>query len=106
MTPVLSHDQRGNRPTIYCFINSEHPTGVKQVVAMSQAGRIIASDYGQAEFDCRRRIGLGSMKHHDQYALAHPNGYVLMWIHDPGKDDELQRVIKMNQTIDMIEESL
>lgn len=106
MTPLLEHKDRGRRPPIYCFINSEHPAGMKQVVAMSQAGRILAEDYGQSDYDCRVKIGLGSMRHHDQYALEYPNGYMLMWVNDPHRDAELRRVIEMNRTIDEIEESL
>jgi hypothetical protein len=99
-------DIAGSRPIIYCFINSEHPVGMMQVVALSQGGRILASDYGRNEHECRSKIGLGSFKHHDQYELAHPKGYMLLWVDDPHSDPELRRVIEINQRLDEIEEAL
>lgn len=99
-------DVAGSRPIIYCFINSAHPAGMMQVVALSQGGRILASDYGRNEHECQSKIGLGGFRHHDQYELAHPNGYMLLWVDDPHNDPELRRVIKINQRLDEIEEAL
>ena len=95
-----------SRPIIYCFINAEHPTGMKQVVALSQGGTILAQDYGKNEHQCRVRIGLGGFRHHDQYELSHPSGYMLVWVDDPRNDPELRRVIEVNKRIDEIEEAL
>ena len=96
----------GTRPIIFCFINSEHPAGMYQVVALSQGGRILASDYARTKHEARMKIGLGGFRHHDQYELAHPNGYMLVWVDDPRNDPELRRVIEINQRLDEIEEAL
>jgi hypothetical protein len=103
---MIGLTEGGSRPTIYCFVNSEHPSGMKQVVALSQAGRILATDYAKTEHECRAKIGLGGFRHHDQYELAHPSGYLLVWVDDPYGDPELRRVIEINQKLDEIEESL
>jgi hypothetical protein len=97
---------KASRPIIYCFINSEHPSGMKQVVAMSQGATILAEDYGRSDHECRVKIGLGGFNHHEKYEQVHPNGYMLVWVDDPKNDPELTRVIRVNETIDEIEESL
>ena len=96
----------GTRPKIYCFVNSQHPTGMMQVVALSQGGSVLATDYGRNEHECRMKIGLGGLRHHDQYELSHPSGYMLVWIEDPQNDPELRRVIEVNKRLDEIEEEL
>jgi hypothetical protein len=103
---MIGSTDKGSRPTIYCFINSQHPAGMYQVVAMSQGGSILAEDYGRTEHECRIKIGLGGFRHHNQYELAHPSGYMLVWIDNPKNDPELRRVIEINQRLDEIEEAL
>ena len=97
---------KGSRPIIYCFVNSVHPAGMRQVVAMSQGGSILAEDYGRTEHECRMKIGLGGFRHHDQYEMTHPSGYMLLWVDNPKDDPELRRVIEINQRLDEIEEAL
>jgi hypothetical protein len=73
---------------------------------MSQAGRILAEDYGRTAHACRVAIGLGGFNHHLVYGYHYPNGYVLTWVEDPRTDAELRRVIEVNRRISEIEEAL
>jgi hypothetical protein len=99
-------EQAGGRPVIYCFILLPEPGGGGMVIAMSQAGRTLASDHGRTEFDCRKKIGLGSLRHHPAYAAAHPEGYMLTWVDNPTTDPELNRVIRINMEINEMERKL
>lgn len=103
---MIGIETAGSRPIIYCFVNSVHPSGMMQVVALSQSGRILAKDYAETEHESRAKIGLGSFNHHDQYELSYPNGYMLLWVNNPREDPELRRVIEINNRLDEIEESL
>ena len=102
MKAPVAHKELGGRPPIYCFVWDRIRMPGVVVVAMSQAGTILAAEHAKTEHDARVNIGLGSIRNHDRYTAEHPNGYVLMWLEDGLRNEEIQNILEMNRRVDMI----
>lgn len=103
MRSPVTHKELGGRPPIYCFVwDRIRLPGSVVVVAMSQAGTILAAEQAPSEHQARVRIGLGSVRNHDRYTAEYPNGYVLMWLEDGLRNQEVQNILEMNRRVDMI----
>jgi len=103
MKTLVGHKDRGGRAPIYCFIWDHLPHDMGYVVvAMSQAGAILASEFAPTEHQARIEIGLGSIRNHRRYTAEYPNGYILMWVDDGLNNEEIQRIISVNNQINEI----
>lgn len=102
MKTAVEHADRGQQPPIYCFVAGKRRRIGHVVVAMSQAGVIIASEIAKSEDEARVLIGLGSLRNHDIYQHHHPNGYILMWVPEGFRNEEVRRVIGVNLDLQSI----
>jgi len=98
----VTHKELGGRPPIYCFVWDRLNMPGVVVVAMSQAGAILASEFAPTEHQARIEIGLGSIRNHRRYTAEYPNGYILMWVDDGLNNEEIQRIISVNNQINEI----
>lgn len=81
---------------IYCFCN-EGRENWYEGYAIREDGQALARATAGTEAWVPYHLGIGSTAHHADYAAHCPQGFELVWVHDPANHEALGRVYKLNQ---------
>lgn len=82
---------------IFCFVNSGKGTDWQFVVAMDDAGVVLAEHLSSSDSWAKHDIGLTSDWKHERYREAHPDGYTLEWVDSPSDHVGLGLACERNQ---------